>query len=68
LRQSILKSAFEGKLVPQDSDDEPAGELLTRIAAERAERERLARAAKEAAKLASKPKSGKPRRRKAVSS
>lgn len=31
LRQSILKSAFSGKLVPQDTRDEPAGELLKRI-------------------------------------
>ena len=31
LRQSILKQAFEGKLVPQDPDDEPANELLTRL-------------------------------------
>ena len=36
LRQSILKRAFEGKLVPQDPTDEPAGELLARIRAERA--------------------------------
>lgn len=36
LRQSILKSAFSGKLVPQDPNDEPAEELLRRIAAERA--------------------------------
>jgi len=35
LRQSILKKAFEGKLVPQDSDDEPAGLLLERIKRER---------------------------------
>lgn len=31
LRQSILKDAFSGRLVPQDSNDEPAAELLARI-------------------------------------
>jgi type I restriction enzyme, S subunit len=35
LRQSILKTAFEGKLVPQDRNDEPASVLLERIKASR---------------------------------
>lgn len=35
-RQNILRSAFAGELVPQDPNDEPASELLARIAAERA--------------------------------
>jgi type I restriction enzyme S subunit len=30
-RQGILKKAFEGKLVPQDSNDESADKLLERI-------------------------------------
>jgi type I restriction enzyme S subunit len=36
LRQSILKCAFEGRLVDQDPTDEPASVLLDRIKAERA--------------------------------
>ncbi len=35
LRQSILKKAFAGELVPQDPADEPAAALLARIRAER---------------------------------
>ncbi len=30
-RQSILKAAFEGRLVPQDPADEPASALLARL-------------------------------------
>ncbi|MBN2733860.1 MAG: restriction endonuclease subunit S [Methanomicrobiaceae archaeon] len=35
LRQSVLKKAFEGRLVSQNPDDEPAGVLLERIRAEK---------------------------------
>lgn len=40
LRQAILKRAFEGRLVPQDPDDEPAAVLLERIKTEKASRMR----------------------------
>ena len=37
LRQSILKKAFSGRLVPQGPNDEPASVLLERIKAEKSE-------------------------------
>jgi type I restriction enzyme S subunit len=39
LRQAVLKQAFEGRLVPQDPNDEPASVLLERIRAEKTQRE-----------------------------
>ena len=35
LRRAVLEAAFEGRLVPQDADAEPASVLLERIRAER---------------------------------
>ena len=37
LKQSVLNKAFEGRLVPQNPNDEPASELLKRIKVERVE-------------------------------
>ncbi|MEX0827866.1 MAG: hypothetical protein WD005_02835, partial [Haliea sp.] len=47
LRQSVLKDAFAGDLVPQDPDDEPASVLLERIASEREARKAAERENKE---------------------
>ena len=46
LRQSILKRAFSGELVPQDPDDEPASVLLERIRAQREAEQAAATASK----------------------
>jgi type I restriction enzyme S subunit len=46
LRQSILKRAFKGKLVPQDPNDELASVLLDRIMAEKAGQVKTTRGSK----------------------
>lgn len=40
LKQSVLKKTFEGKLVPQDPNDEPAFVLLDRIKSEKQQNEK----------------------------
>jgi len=59
LRQAILSHAFTGQLVPQDPNDEPASELLKRIAAEREARAREASDAKLAGKPADSARAGR---------
>ena len=46
LRQSILKRAFEGKLVPQDPADEPAARLLERIKDEKSKQQAKSKTSK----------------------
>ena len=52
LRQSILKKAFSGQLVPQDPTDEPAAILLRRIETEDASQRRKGRRASTRHKIA----------------
>ena len=63
LRQSILRHAFTGQLVPQDPNDEPALELLKRIAAEREKRAAEARIARQATKMWKQGRDPRPGRR-----
>lgn len=47
LRKTILNLAVQGKLVPQDPDDEPASELLKRIGKEKRRLEKIGKIRKE---------------------
>ena len=58
LRQAILKRAFEGRLVHQDSNDEPASALLERIRAERDAKERVSKKPQGRANRRSRSKQG----------
>ncbi len=51
LRQSILKKAFSGQLVPQDPTDEPASVLFERIREERRVESELGKVKKKAGKI-----------------
>jgi type I restriction enzyme, S subunit len=64
LRQAILRHAFTGQLVPQDPNDEPASELLKRIARWRESRAREAAAKKEDAQARAPKAATRPRPKK----
>lgn len=56
INQSILAKAFQGKLVPQDPNDEPANELLKRIQIEHEKLEKELKGKKRVARKKSKGK------------
>lgn len=64
LRQSLLCHAFSGQLVPQDLNNEPASELLKRIADERERRTQDVARAKRAGKSPRIIRTAQPRRKK----
>ncbi|MFF3914856.1 hypothetical protein ACFYZB_15405 [Streptomyces sp. NPDC001852] len=55
LRNALLGTAFSGKLVPQNPDDEPAHDVLTRLRVERAAQPKTKRTRKVAARQPAKP-------------
>ncbi|MET7712323.1 restriction endonuclease subunit S [Streptomyces sp. NPDC005407] len=61
LRHALLAEAFAGRLVNQDSDDEPAEDLLKRIRAEREAAEAERKAARRAAAQAKRKNQAKPK-------
>ncbi|MFG2579592.1 restriction endonuclease subunit S [Streptomyces malaysiensis] len=61
LRHALLAQAFDGRLVPQDPDDEPAEDLLKRIRARREAAEAERKAARRAAAQAKRKIQAKPK-------
>ena len=64
LRQSILKTAFSGRLVKQDPKEESAAKLLAQIMADKEEQAKIKKAGKKRGKKRSKKRSKKKANRK----